>query len=210
MSKQEVVHKLEGMSLVQKLGIMFALVILLAGGFWYVLLRPYLEKAVALHKEIAKIESDMTTFQKKNLALPGLIQKVEARQAEWVAAQTLLPKDAQALERLLASFEMLAQEVGVGFVSFTPGQESVAEFYASRGVNLRIRGTFHGLMLFFDKLSKLDRLVELDSLRLQPAGQLTRDAQALLTADSQLIVFRALTDAEREAQKARKTKKPKQ
>jgi type IV pilus assembly protein PilO len=119
----------------------------------------------------------------------------------------LLPKDTQALERLLASFEMLAQEMGVGFMSFTPGRETVGELYASRNVSLRLRGSFHNLMRFFDKLSRLDRLVQLQSLRLQPAGEQSGRQGALLGADSTLVVFRALTPEERTAQQAKKSKK---
>jgi type IV pilus assembly protein PilO len=62
-------------------------------------------------------------------------------------------------------------------------------------------------MRFFDTLSRLDRLVQLDSLRLQPVGKQQDNQVSVLTADSILVVFRALTSQEREANQAGKTKK---
>ncbi len=207
MSKQGLTQKLEMLTLLHKILIMVGLVVVLGGGYWYFFLSPQLENVIKLHKDIAKINADIDTFKSISLQLPALEKKVEAKKTEFLFAQTLLPKDAQALESLLASFEMLAQEMGVGFMSFTPGKETVAELYASRTVSLRLRGSFHNLMRFFDKLSRLDRLVQLASLRLQPTGQQTGEQNALLTADSSLVVFRALTHGEREAAKAEKPKK---
>jgi type IV pilus assembly protein PilO len=207
MNKQELTRTLEQLTLWHKILIMLGLLVVLVGGYWYFFLSPQLETVVKLHKSISKVNGDIQRFTTISLQLPALEKKVNARKTEFLFAQTLLPKDTQALERLLASFEMLAQEMGVGFMSFTPGRETVGELYASRNVSLRLRGSFHNLMRFFDKLSRLDRLVQLQSLRLQPAGEQSGRQGALLGADSTLVVFRALTPEERTAQQAKKSKK---
>jgi type IV pilus assembly protein PilO len=207
MNRHELINSLEKLTLLHKILITIGLVVLLGAGYWYFFLSPQLDNMIKLHKDIAKINTEIDQFTKISLQLPALEKKVQAKQTEFLFAQTLLPEDAQALERLLASFEMVAQEMGVGFMSFTPAQETVAELYASRNVSLRLRGGFHNLMRFFDKLSRLDRLVQLDSLRLQPLGGQSGDQGAVLTADSSLIVFRALTHEERAANESRKTKK---
>jgi type IV pilus assembly protein PilO len=76
-------------------------------------------------------------------------------------------------------------------------------------VDLRIRGGFHNLMRFFDKLSRLDRLVQLQSLRLQPTPANSKGLESELIADSSLVVFRALTSAEIEARTASQHANPK-
>ncbi len=207
MTRQELIKSLEKLTLLHKILILTGLVVVLGAGYWYFFLSPQLDTMIKLHKDMATINSDITRFKKISLQLPMLEKKVQAKQTEFLFAQTLLPEDAQALENLLASFEMLAQETGVSFMSFTPGKETVAELYASRNVSLRLRGGFHNLMRFFDKLSRLDRLVQLDSLRLQPTGKQTGEQDSLLTADSSLVVFRALTHEERAVSQAKKTKK---
>lgn len=207
MTRQELIKSLEKLTLVHKILIVTGLVVVLGAGYWYFFLSPQLDNMIKLHKDIATINTDIDRFTKISLQLPALEKKVQAKQTEFLFAQTLLPEDAQALESLLASFEMVAQEMGVSFMSFTPGKQTVTELYASRSVSLRLRGSFHNLMRFFDTLSRLDRLVQLDSLRLQPVGKQQDNQVSVLTADSILVVFRALTSQEREANQAGKTKK---
>ncbi|WP_462323855.1 type IV pilus inner membrane component PilO [Desulfoplanes sp.] len=209
MNRSALTQKLEQLTVLQKILILAGLVILLGGGYWYFFLSPQLETVVKLHKDIGKINTQIDKYRAISLQLPKLRKEVGAKKTEFLFAQTLLPKDAQALERLLASFEMLAQEIGVGFMAFTPGKETVGDLYASRSVGLRIQGTFHDLMRFFDKLSRLDRLVQLQSLRLQPTGKQVGSSSALLSADSRLVVFRALTQKEMRAKEATKGKKGK-
>ncbi|MGX9366684.1 type 4a pilus biogenesis protein PilO [Desulfoplanes sp. PS50] len=207
MTRQELIKSLEKLTLVHKILIVTGLVVVLGAGYWYFFLSPQLDNMIKLHKDIATINKDIDRFTKVSLQLPALEKKVQAKQTEFLFAQTLLPEDAQALESLLASFEMVAQEMGVSFMSFTSGKQTVTELYASRSVSLRLRGSFHNLMRFFDTLSRLDRLVQLDSLRLQPVGKQQDNQVSVLTADSILVVFRALTPQERAANQAGKTKK---
>ncbi len=207
MNKESLVRKFEKLTSFQKYALLLGILVVLGGGYWYFVLSQELETVFALRKDIAGINKEIAQFQKISLQLGGLEKQAQAKRNEFSFAQRLLPTDAQALERLLASFEMLGQEVGVGFMSFAPGREDVGDLYATRTVHLRIRGGFHNLMLFFDKLSRLERLVRLQSLRLQPTGQTSEGKGALLTADSSLNVFRALTSEEIEARTANKKKK---
>jgi len=209
MNKDILTQKLETMTPLQRILIFVGFVLILGVAYWYLLLSPELETVIVLHNDVAKIDKDIAKFQKISLQLPELEKRVRAKKIEFFLAQRLLPKDAQALERLLASFEMLGQEVGVGFMSFAPGNEDLQELYATRTVSLRIRGGFHNLMRFFDKLSRLDRLVRLQSLRLQPTSSNSKGLESELVADSSIVVFRALTPAEIEARTATKNANPK-
>ncbi|MDD4649226.1 MAG: type 4a pilus biogenesis protein PilO [Desulfoplanes sp.] len=209
MNKDILTQKLEKMTQLQRVLFLVGFVLLMGGAYWYFLLSPELETVILLHKDIDKIDKEIAKFQKISLQLPDLEKRVLAKKNEFFLAQRLLPKDAQALERLLASFEMLGQEVGVGFMSFAPGNENLQKLYSTRNVDLRIRGGFHNLMRFFDKLSRLDRLVQLQSLRLQPTPANSKGLESELIADSSLVVFRALTSAEIEARTASQHANPK-
>ena len=209
MNKDILTQKLEKMTQLQRVLFLVGFVLLMGGAYWYLLLSPELETVILLHKDIDKIDKEIAKFQKISLQLPDLEKRVLAKKNEFFLAQRLLPKDAQALERLLASFEMLGQEVGVGFMSFAPGNENLQKLYSTRNVDLRIRGGFHNLMRFFDKLSRLDRLVQLQSLRLQPTPANSKGLESELIADSSLVVFRALTSAEIEARTASQHANPK-
>ncbi|ACV69485.1 type 4a pilus biogenesis protein PilO [Desulfohalobium retbaense] len=172
-----------------------------AGAYWYFLFQPQWEQRQAHHKTIQELDSQIATYQTKIARLPEIEKNLAKRQREWTYAQSLLPESSQEVEELLASIERLGKDVGVEFLLFAPGREEVQQFYASRNVDVRLRGQFHSLMRFFSRLSHLDRLVRLESLRLRPQG---KGEQLELAVDSDISMYRALTEAEIAARDAKK------
>lgn len=102
--------------------------------------------------------------------LPELERSLALRQKELYYAKTLLPEDSRALEMLLASFERLGRDENVEFILFQPGAEQIQEFYATRTVQLQISGTFHRLVTYFDRLTRLDRLVTIQNITFSPVS----------------------------------------
>jgi type IV pilus assembly protein PilO len=199
----EVFNKLDTLSTAKKILILALTVILLAGGYWYFHFQPAYTNIQGLEKDITQLEQTIARFRAKVAKLPELKQKLASRQQELVYARTLLPDSTHAVENLLSQIEKLGKDVGVDFVLFSPGREKVHDFYATRSVNLRLQGPFHHLMRFFSRISRLQRLVTLESLNLQPASAKKNDT-IILSANSRISIYRALTEKELEARKKKK------
>ena len=196
MNKQKVISWVEVQSPAHKLGMVILLLIITAGIPWYFFLGPNLTEIDELKSDLESLELDILRFSRHAALGPDLEQKAGQMERELHLARNLLPSDTQALERLLASFERLGNEKGVRFLLFQPGSEQINEFYATRSVQLRLEGRFHHLIAYFDALARLDRLVSLESLRLQPAGRDQDTRDRVLIAESRLVVYRALTPDE--------------
>lgn len=202
MDSQAIVQRLESLSKLQKLLILLTLVVIAIGSYMFFSFLPNLERMTALQEEIQNLETSIATNRRLAARIPELEEEMAVREYELVLAKMLLPEDAQERERLLAAIERLGMDVGVEFLLFQPGNEVEHDFYASRAVQLRMRGEFHNLITFFDRMSRLDRLVSLDRLRLQPttaagAGPVT------LNAESTIQVYRALSQEEIKAAQER-------
>ena len=197
-NRQEIVSSIEKLTRTQKILVQFLILAVICGSSWYLHLNPAWKEIYDLQQEARVLEDDISRFIIQAAQLPQVEEELEERERELVLARTLLPEDAHALERLLASFERLGNEKGVRFLLFQPGAEQVHEYYASRSVQLRLQGGFHDLISYFDELSRLDRLVSLQSLRLSPLpGQ--QDQRVVLSAEAVLLVYRSLSQAELEA-----------
>lgn len=193
--KQKILSSLEKLTRTQKILVQILILSAICGGAWFLYLSPALEKINKLSSEVESLEEDITKFSLLAARLPALEEEFEDRKRELISARTLLPEDASALERLLASFERLGNEKGVFFLLFQPGSEELNQYYASRQVQLRLQGRFHDLMSYFDELSRLDRLVSISSLRLTPQQH---EQPGNLTAETVLSVYRSLADHEQE------------
>lgn len=197
-NKQDILSSVDKLSRTQKVLVQVLILAVICGLSWYFYLSPALDRISSLQQEVESLEQDIARFSIQAARLPEMEDKFEIMERELILARALLPEDAHALERLLASFERLGNEKGVRFLLFQPGSEEVHSYYASRSVQLRLQGNFHDLVSYFDELARLDRLVSLQSLRLNPvSGQ--QGERILLSAEAVLLVYRSLSPAEQEA-----------
>ncbi len=197
-NRQEILSAVDKLTRIQKILAQVLVPVAILGLSWFFYLSPAWENITRLQQEADSLEQDIARFSIQAARLPEVEKEFKKREKELILARTLLPEDAHALERLLASFERLGNEKGVRFLLFQPGAEEVHKHYASRSVQLRLQGNFHNLISYFDELSRFDRLVSLQSLRLNPlSGQ--QGERVVLSAEAMLLVYRSLSQAELEA-----------
>ncbi|MCK7510702.1 MAG: type 4a pilus biogenesis protein PilO [Desulfobacterales bacterium] len=65
---------------------------------------------------------------------------------------------------LLTNVSKSGQEVGLEFLLFEPKAETKQEFYAEIPVAMNIRGDYHNLAVFFDKVARLSRIVNINNI----------------------------------------------
>ncbi len=201
MAKKSFSDQLEQLTTLHKVLIFVLGLGLILGGGWYLLLGPKLGEMEKVQGQIKKLKKNIKKNKKTAAKLEKRKKELKSKKNEFAYAKQLLPQDAQALERLLASFEKLGNDQGVDFLLFKPGGEKKQNFYAQRQVQLKLKGTFYNLMRYFDRLSRLDRLVGLESIRFSPQGQKGERNDMLLSADVSLLVYRSLTPEEQKKEK---------
>lgn len=155
---------------------------------------------------------------KENVFLQSEIQKVEAiagklneHKAERAAvelqlkaAAMLLPKQ-QEIPSLLTNISEQGTNSGLDIITFQPRGESGQEFYAVIPVTISVFGMYHQIGLFLDKLSKLNRIVSVNSITL--SGPQISASNVKLTANLELVTYRFQGGVEQEKPKTAPGKK---
>lgn len=190
----------------QKFLLFFAIAAGMIGGYWYFILDDRLIEINKAGQTIERLDQEIAAFRIQVAKLPELERSLDLRRKELYYAKTLLPEDNRALEMLLASFEKLGRDENVEFILFQPGAETQADFYATRTIQLQISGTYHRLMTYFDRLSRLDRLVKIQNVTFSPVSDFS-PTEKYLNVNLVLQVYRALTEAEIKAREAQQQKK---
>lgn len=199
MNKQDLLQKIDSLSLGRKIFFLVACFALLLALYWFFFLQDSLQQISRHQEAIANLDKELANYSQQVSQLPELEKNFQSRQKELAYAQSLLPESMHDVENLLAEIEKLGKDVGVEFLLFEPGQEELQEFYAMQLVNLRVQGPFHNLMQYFSRMSRLNRLVTLESLRLQPEGPQS-GSEVRLMAPARIAVYRALTEEELQEQ----------
>jgi len=173
--------RLEKLTKVQRILIAVVSVVLIVGGFVYFVFMPRYEAISNLKAEVEKTESELRVATAKAAKLAQ--KKAELKEAEdnFNLALRALP-DKEEIPSLLAAISQSGQDAGLEFLLFQPKAEIPRDFYAEIPVSINVKGGYHNVGLFLDKLSNLARIVNVNDLKITPdqsGGMLTTACTAV-------------------------------
>ncbi|GBD27299.1 hypothetical protein HRbin30_02645 [bacterium HR30] len=155
-------------------------------------------------KQVEQLRRD----RDRKAALVGNIElakkEVQKLDGDLRSAVAQLP-DTKEIPELLSSVSSLGIESGLEVVQFKQREEQYEEFYASVPVDIVVRGTFHQVAAFFDKVGRMSRIVNLSGVSMK-APQRIEGSEVVLDTSCVAVTYRFLDDAERERIKKQREK----
>jgi Tfp pilus assembly protein PilO len=111
----------------------------------------------SLHQEIQK---GLAAERK----LPQFREEVRRLELELAKLLQVLPSKRNT-EELIKRIETLTRQGDFTLRKFTPGDFVPKEFYAEWPIDISLEGTYHNLALFFDRMSRFSRIINVEDLR---------------------------------------------
>lgn len=154
----------------------------------YLLMLPLWESKGRLETELQKIQADLD--QKRLIAAnrPKLEQEIKALERQLEAALVKLPEEKE-IPRLLTQVNTLGQQHGLEFLLFRPGASVKKGFYAEVPIDIRVEGEYHSLGAFLDRVSKLERIVNVGDLKIAPLPAQRPPGGRTIVADFKATTF---------------------
>ena len=177
-----------------KIAILVGTILLIAGLYYTFVHGPRGEEMARLMEsvELARKERQIKLSQAANL--PRLQAELRAIEIKLKEAMAQLPERKE-IPDLLTSLSNKAREAGLEILLFRPRTENFQEFYAEIPVDIVVKGGFFNAVSFFDEVSKLNRIVninQIDFKRTKGGGErISLDISNLATT------YRFLDEAER-------------
>lgn len=137
-------------------------------GWWYLLFKPAWDERGRLQTQLAGLEQQL--FQKRRIAanLPQLEAEIKQLQERLKASVARLPEEKE-IPTLLTQVNSLGEESGLAFTLFRPQAAVKKDFYSEVPIQVRVEGSFHALGAFFDRIGKMERIVNIGALSVAPA-----------------------------------------
>jgi Tfp pilus assembly protein PilO len=132
-----------------------------------------------LHKDIT-----MGTVTAKKL--PEFRAQVAELQGRLNNLKAVLPDEKDAAD-LLRRMQVVATQSNLTIKSFKPAPTVTKQLHAEWPINLELDGTYHNLALFFDRVSKFTRIVNISGLAVK--GKDRPDANSTITASCVATTF---------------------
>lgn len=164
-SLEPFVEKIQALSKTQKILICCATFFVLVGAFVYFLYLPKFEEIDKLRTEYKKLEAKLDSAKKQAKQLEKYQQKMREAEANFKIAKKALPEKKE-IALLLKDIEKVGQESGLDISLFKPESEIRKDFYAEIPLSMQVTGGYHNLALFFDKIARLHRIVNVKSIKM--------------------------------------------
>lgn len=151
----------------QKLALIFLLLVITSSAFiWFVFI-PTNETISQIEIEISELNNDINIQRVKIRRLEDLKQENKKLQHQLTELKEQLPPEAE-VALLLKQVSELGGRSGLDFKLWKPAPKKVSSsgLYIEIPVNIEVAGAYHSVGIFFDKISKLKRIINISNIKM--------------------------------------------
>ena len=181
------VEKILNMPVYQRFLIVVVVLLLIIAGFYFAFYKNQLEE----HKKLISRKDAVQVQLQKNQKIANnfSVYKAEYEKMQLQLDKALgeLPLE-QEIPSLLTNIADLARDKGLDILRFKPVGEQAKGFYAEVPVELKLTGSYHEAAVFFDSVSKMERIVNIQGLTLDNPKK--KDGNTVVSIDCRAVTFR--------------------
>ncbi len=154
----------------------------------FVLMQPMWTQHTDLASQHQKYQADLAQRRMIAANKPKLEAEIKELDKQLEARLVKLPQEKE-IPTLLTQVNTLGQQAGLEFQLFRPGQPVKKGFYSEIPIEIRVEGTYHTLGSFFDRVSKLERIVNVGDLKITPLAALQQQRGRTISAEFKATTF---------------------
>jgi type IV pilus assembly protein PilO len=159
--------KVSKLKMVHRVLIFAGTVVLLLGLFIYLIYLPKTGEITKIKSEKDRLDKEIRLAKRRTKNLKKLEADLTMVEGNLKSAITLLPTTSE-IPKLLKSITKLGNDSDLEFLLFSPEKQVSQEFYVEIPVSMEVRGSYHNVATFFDKVGKLDRIVNVVNVNMTP------------------------------------------
>ncbi|HMK52805.1 MAG TPA: type 4a pilus biogenesis protein PilO [Thermodesulfobacteriota bacterium] len=142
----------------KKILILAAILCLMAGLYLYFFFMPLQDELTVANAELGRLRKELTVSKDIARDLEKFKAQVAKLNEELKNALTQLPNEKE-IPEILKNISSLGKEANLEFTLFRPKPEVPQQFYAQVPIELVALGGYHNVGTFFDRVSKLPRII---------------------------------------------------
>ena len=152
----------------QKLAILAVSWVIPIGVFWFVFMAGDLDELTKFSEDIPRLRDEVAKLDAQKAKIPQIEEELRSMQAMLAEALKLLP-ESKDIPSVLTEVSNLGNDARLEFNLFSPQTEIIEKFYAVIPVKMEFTGSFYDIMGFFDKVSRMGRIVHMREINMDNA-----------------------------------------
>jgi len=175
-------------------------VILIVGLYIWLVYIPKTGEITTIKSELDRLERNIRLARVRAKNLKRLEADLAKAQGDLKVAIKLLPTTSE-IPSLLKNITKLGNDSNLEFLLFSPEKQVSKEFYVEIPVSIELLGSYHDVAIFFDKVGKLDRIVNVVDLDMIPTKELSTTLKTSCKATTYRFKEGKKTESERKKKK---------
>lgn len=160
----------------------------LVGGYYYFFHVDVEAEREQQVQQLQALQAEITRAQAQERRLPAFRAEVVDLQGRLTALKAVLPEQKDVGE-LLRRIQTLATQSSLTIRGFKPQAVAVKQQHAEWPISLQLEGSYHDLGAFFDKVSRLPRIINITGIDIKARSERDASSYATVAADCTVTTF---------------------
>lgn len=192
--------KISKLRMMHRVLIFAGTVVLIVGLYIWLVYIPKTGEIKTIKSELDRLEINIRIARVRAKNLKRLEADLFKAQGDLKVAIKLLPTTSE-IPSLLKNITKLGNDSNLEFLLFSPEKQVSKEFYVEIPVSIELLGSYHDVAIFFDKVGKLDRIVNVVDLNMIPTKELSTTLKTSCKATTYRFKEGKKTESERKKKK---------
>jgi type IV pilus assembly protein PilO len=186
--------------------ILIVILLLITVGFYFRFYNPQREQLKIFRADLNKLVEELNKSRTIARDYQKFKEQVTKLDLELKNALTQLPNEKE-IPEILKNITTLGKESNLEFTLFRPKPEESQQFYAKVPIEIILLGSYHNTGIFFDKVSKLPRIINVVDFNLtQTKDMKGKESSEILIKTSCLVNTYRFIEKKSEEKKSEKGK----
>ncbi|MGB8953138.1 MAG: type 4a pilus biogenesis protein PilO [Candidatus Aminicenantales bacterium] len=146
--------------------------ILLAGIVYFVYLKPKAAEVKHFRTERQNVEESLNKLRAKKRQLDKIEVEMAQLNENLSALEEIIPKRKE-ISEILKNIQQLAFDAQLDIIRFSPQKEVNKDYYSEWPIPIEIRGNYHNLGFFFDRIIHSPRLYNIENFTIKSLSRQT-------------------------------------
>jgi len=158
--------KLDKLPWYGQVGLFVALSLAGAGVFYYFYVMPAQADMAVREQQLEALRADITKGMMTATKLSEFKAQVSDLEARLESLKVVLPEQKDVAD-LLRRIQTLATQSSLTIRGFKPAPTVTKQLHAEWPITLQLDGTYHNLGMFFDRVSKFSRIINVNNMTIR-------------------------------------------
>jgi type IV pilus assembly protein PilO len=172
-----------------QLGVFLFIGLIFVGIFYFSYYSPEATRLENIEIELEKVEDEIRKAERKQSKMAQIQEELENKKQVLEKLKAILPEKKE-ISQILKKIQSIISNARLDIIRFTVMQEKPQSVYVEAPIAITLEGNYHNLGIFFDQLSKLQKIFTVNNLSIRPFNKMTAEHTVNVSFNATTYLYR--------------------